>query len=295
MSDKHHEAGESAREIERYWTPERRHGAKPRELTVKPRIRGARTRETFDEPGVVEGHPPEGWKSERALSPEIRTDPYRVPPDRINFPPYSCIGQIFFTSAGNPFTGSAAVVGRNLLITAAHNLYDAGEWSKHVLFVPACRDDQGPFGSWAFNREWVKDAWYDERLHDHDIGLVRLDPGGVNNRAIGDVVGTLGYMFGGDPRQRSWLDVGYPGNFDDARQMYAQGGEYTRLLDDGGVVGMSGWLGSGTSGGPWMMWDQRYWPRIYGLHSFRMPNDYADEVFSPYFGDWVNQFIQNHV
>ncbi len=282
-----------------FWTAERR-----AEAVARPYQPGAPTPHAppgKPEPGSakptrVEGTEPAPSKpiEDQDAGPTVQSNPFRIKTDWIDFSPYCKIGKLFFTVGADPYTGSACVVGRNLLLTAAHNLYLNGVWSTRILFVPAATDNYGAFGDWWDDRAWVPDDWHQRESDGADVGLVSLAPGGNGRYAqpVGEVVGTLAYLHGGDPAGRSWRDVGYSRNFGDKRYMYAQDGEYRQALDGGSVIGMTGELAAGISGGPWLLWDDRHWPAVYGLHSFHNAAD--GQVFSPYFAGWVDAFIRRH-
>jgi V8-like Glu-specific endopeptidase len=299
-SDRSSGAGQPEQDIEEYWTNTRREEAqaRPYEPTELP-PETAEPGPAPDPEQSVEGSTPagrEGGPPDRAGAPEAG-NPFAIPRDWIDVNPYLKIGKLFFTVNDANYTGSACVVGRRLLLTAAHNLYLDGVWSQRILFVPGAWDNYGDFGDWWFGTEFVPDAWGRYQRDADDVGVVQLVPGGADRRAprpIGDVVGWLQYLYDGDPAGRSWRDVGYPRNYGNKLRMYAQDGDYRRRLDAGGVVGMTGVLAAGISGGPWLLWDRDYWPTVYGLHSFHTGR-YPGEVFSPYFARWVHDFIQRNL
>jgi V8-like Glu-specific endopeptidase len=198
------------------------------------------------------------------------------------------IGQLYFQWKNQDYTGSACVIGRNLLLTCTHNLYEFGAWSLKLAFIPAARNEQGTFGMWTYETSAVNEPWFrNQKLTGHDVGLIQLRQGGLQSRPIGEIVGMLPYVYGGDPRGCSWRDVGYPSDDGNTRWMYAQDGTFTRMRVQDTVVAMTGNFGKGTSGGPWL-YSYDGVTCIYGLHITHEGN----EALSPYFGDWVNEFIQ---
>lgn len=294
IEDEHdHGTTESRKEIEEYWTPARRRAAKTREhVPAAP----------LPESPAPERDPPVRQRGRSLASPtptpsrlHVDAAPAPIPHDRIAFPPYVTVGKLFFRADHEAYTGSACVIGRSLLLTAAHNLYQDRVWSDRILFTPAAWDDYGSFGDWTWSRCWVRDAWHQREADGVDVGLIRTEPRGHERVEIGDRVGWLGYGYGGRPGAGTeWLDIGYPRNYGNTLRMWSQRGSYTRTLDDGAVVGMTGQLGSGTSGGPWLVWDENFEPWVNGLHGFHTRN-HPGEVFSPYFDLAMHQFIQRHV
>jgi V8-like Glu-specific endopeptidase len=114
--------------------------------------------------------------------------------------PFTTAGFLEITNAkGESFSCSAAVIGRNTVLTAGHCLYDhkqAGGWFEKYTFWPAINGQNTvPFGGYAYDTVYVFggyisdfDGSYDT-IWPYDIGMVTFaDP-------VGDSTGWLGYEY----------------------------------------------------------------------------------------------------
>ena len=124
----------------------------------------------------------------------------------------TAVGALFHGSiSGGHFCTASVVVspGRNLLITAAHCIYDGGSggYKKDVVFVPGYHDGKAPYGVWTAERMLVAPQWAKSADPDYDVGFIVLAP--LHGRNIQRVVGGNG--LGTDPGYRSRVRVtGYP-------------------------------------------------------------------------------------
>lgn len=289
MSSQSKSAERSHQEIEEYWTPERRKNAieKPFEPPTLPPS-------SVPAPGTEEPQGAPGYNPDRdrdrasATSGKAEALPAPNPVVDPNVYPWRTIGTLFFTSDGKDYVGSACVIAQRGLLTVAHNLYDVKtkSWSDNLWFYPAYDDGGSAYGAWSWDKMWIKDEWNKPGQHAYDVGLVLM------REAIGDAVGWLGYQVDRTV-ERSWIDVGYPGDLYKGERMMSEEGYYTRMLDDNKVVGKQGEMSEGASGGPWLLFGDN--SVLNGLHSFRKPDTYPGEVFSPYFATWVAEFIRSHL
>lgn len=276
-------AARSSEEIASVWTEARRKEARPRDVEITTGL--AEDSETTQPATKRRDVAPDRasavpsarqWEAIAAAAPV---------PDPTAWP-WRTIGQLFFNAGGEPFTGTAYAIGTNTLLTAAHNLYYQGTWSEDLLFVPALAGDHAPFGAWAYVREIVMPDWQVTPSPAYDVGIVWLALGGNNRRPIGEIVGSLGLTYN-RTLPRDWIDVGYPG---DQRTMIADPGSFTRSFDGGRIVGKTGSIGSGASGGPWLLYGNTDFAN--GIHS---ASQSADEKISPTFRDSIARFIADHV
>ena len=136
---------------------------------------------------------------------------------------------------------------RDLLVTAAHCVYRAGEGPADGLtFLPGYRNGASPQGSWPIDRIVVDQHWQDQADPEYDVAFLTVQP--VDGRRIEDVLGggnALGVNRGFD------LPVtvtGYPFDHEEpvtcATRTTAQSSTQQRF-DCGG-------FSDGTSGSPWL-------------------------------------------
>jgi V8-like Glu-specific endopeptidase len=177
--------------------------------------------------------------------------------------PYRAVGKLFYTdpATGEGFLCSGVVVQRRIVLTAGHCVYNAerGESSEHFndefLFVPAYINGRAPFGFWTWDAVYTTDAWFVGRAelpNASDFGLIVVaDRGiGARRRAIGDVVGWLGYETDAAASNHVTI-LGYPFNLDDGELMQETTAETLRLEPPNGALYGSHMLG-GSSGGPFI-------------------------------------------
>ncbi|MFT3766991.1 MAG: hypothetical protein QM820_15955 [Minicystis sp.] len=201
--------------------------------------------------------------------------------------PYPTTGKLFFLFHGESCSASAFVVGPNLVMTAAHNLYGEDPddhrlyWSSNLSFIPAYRDGSCPYGVRPLTQQIVLQKWLDTNGDsDWDVGFGIV-------AGLGATVGYMGLVFDQSPAQSgaSWTALGYPDDapFDGTR-MWQSTGSFTGDDPDGTLAkGMDSGIGvEGSSGGPWLLGLGGGW-YANGLNSYGH-DDRPGIQYSPYFG-----------
>lgn len=126
--------------------------------------------------------------------------------------PRSAHGRIFFQKVGSDayYSCSGTVVQsrqRNFVLTAGHCVYDLGtaDFNQRLIFVPAYRDGQAPFGQFPAESRYTTSGWVSGSGTGHDIGAITL------SEPVQDIVGGRPIDFDFDPRKRPRLTIfGYP-------------------------------------------------------------------------------------
>ncbi|KAL2864780.1 trypsin-like serine peptidase [Aspergillus lucknowensis] len=156
--------------------------------------------------------------------------------------PFCCSGKLFVGANSNfsapLWTGSAALVGRNLLLTASHCApwADSGTGAMTgwwMRFVPAYKNGSEPFGS-----SYVSD-FRGVRNTDNVVGvdyvICRL------YKPLGDRCGWLGSSWWGNNANymppNSWFSVGYPGDAMNGQVMMVERGVQLHQVDTEGATG----------------------------------------------------------
>lgn len=263
----------TARDAEEYWTAERMQGAEP----VAPlAVDEAPTLETTS--GLL-------VEPSETLGIEPTTTPVADP----RAFPARTVGKLFFRMNGADRCGSAVIVHRQGILTAAHCVLLEGE-ATDIVFVPAYSGGEAPFGRWAISRPWWSDRWAATRSVAHDVSFCQVLPR-PDGQGVGDVVGWVGVRLGTETRR--WDDVGYPARatdrfpFDGQRPWQSRG---VRLgAPVAGIVTKADDLTQGASGGPWFPVDES--TAVNGLNSAAHPRERA--VLGPEFGDWVGTFYRH--
>jgi len=206
--------------------------------------------------------------------------------------PYSTVGVLFFTQYGVDYRCSAASIGNSAIWTAGHCIHRGNNsqngWSYNVVFVPAYKNGNYPFGVWSASYLTTKGPWF-------EFGDLRYDMAGAvlnewNNQTISEVVGSLGFAYNQDSGLH-WLNIGYPSAapFDGKTQQLCAG---SFAYADTSVpapfpVAMGCDMTQGSSGGPWILNFSGQFGQtnfINGNNSYRY-SYHPKELFSPYFGD----------
>ncbi|WP_251059260.1 MULTISPECIES: serine protease [unclassified Streptomyces] len=159
------------------------------------------------------------------------------------------IGALFSPGEdGDPYHHcSASVVhspGGDLVATAAHCVHQFG-FRTNLVFVPAYRDGEAPYGVWVPSRIDVDPRWASERDPDHDVAFLRLRSPGHPDRRLEDVTGAETIGFRPELPAPARL-VGYPNDTEqplDCRNTARAAGPTQLRLDCADVP-------DGTSGGP---------------------------------------------
>jgi V8-like Glu-specific endopeptidase len=212
--------------------------------------------------------------------------------------PYCTIGKIFFNQGGGSYHASASSIGNNGIWTAGHCVHSGNGqvsgWSTNLVFVPAYKDGNAPFGQFSARQLKCTQNWY---LHGNPGGLFE-DMGGailnpLNGRKVSQVVGSLGFAYN-FPRNQVLTSLGYPAESPfNGQRMWQDTAQYA---NDGSVPGSPKTIGigcsmtGGCSGGPWVLGlgSTNY---VNGNNSYR-PNDQPLEMYSPYFDDNAHSLMQ---
>jgi V8-like Glu-specific endopeptidase len=117
-------------------------------------------------------------------------------------------GAIFDTRTGQHFC-TGIVVGRDLVMTAAHCIYPFGGsfYERRIRFVPQWRRGHKPVGQWAPARMLVPHGWIRYGDPDLDVGFMSVKP--LHGRHIGDLLGVTALAFNTGFNQTVRV-IGYP-------------------------------------------------------------------------------------
>jgi trypsin len=169
----------------------------------------------------------------------------------------SNIGRLYFTvPSGQSKRCTATVVDTNIIITAAHCVYEAGVGpNSNFKFVPAQQGTTAPYGSWVNGRGISYDYWNANGFYPLDYAFVKFPPS--NGRNLATTVGASSFLI--NPPLDSALDeVGYPAT--GVFSKYSGNYLWFCLSPLGGTQSYgNGWYtigigcsaNGGTSGGPW--------------------------------------------
>ncbi|HEY9880157.1 MAG TPA: trypsin-like serine protease [Leptolyngbyaceae cyanobacterium] len=196
--------------------------------------------------------------------------------------PYAITGKLYMAFGGTTYNYicSASMIGKSLLLTAAHCVHDYGKgsagWATKVKFVPAKNDSSEPYGSFESTQFLIPSSYFNGTdtctqvgvVCNNDIALVALGNNSSGKQA-GDLVGWYGYGWDGysyavpvssfqsafgNKQFAAITQLGYPGSFDSGLKMQATT-SYGAFSGSGNLKNT--WLASamtgGSSGGPWLV------------------------------------------
>ncbi len=214
--------------------------------------------------------------------------------------PHKWIGRLSFSTTGGTSYCSATAISGNVMLTAAHCLYDStnNKWYSNWAFTPAYRNGSAPYGTFPWSSCKVLTAWVNlsggfsiNSWTRYDVGVCKM----ANNSAGQSLNGAVGNM----GRQwnygyvRHFHNLGYPfRDYNDA--VLTDAGKYLRTCAAESFQQTTDTRGAGCnwsrgiSGGPWMT---AYAPNVV--------SGYADGVNSGFFVGTQNlyaiRFTSNNI
>lgn len=174
--------------------------------------------------------------------------------------PYRAVGKLYIDGGG---TCSASVIGPNIIVTAAHCVYNRGtrRWYRGWTFVPADRGGAAPYGTFRWRNARILTGWRNTGGARYDVALIRLWPNRAG-RSVSYYTGALGrsWNYGSTVNLHA---IGYPGNLESGRYTYI----CTAETFSGGtnVLRMGCNMQHGSSGGPWI---RRFAPYRWGNYNY---------------------------
>ncbi|MCH9638852.1 MAG: hypothetical protein K0U40_05100 [Betaproteobacteria bacterium] len=242
-----HEPSKLRAEIDKYWSEERREKAIPKPLPEPPQtIVGDDTEAPWlDQIPVVT--PPNISAKDRLKSEKFTRSQLADPVTTPEVYPYRCNGKLFFCWQGKDWVGSAGSIYLDVLLTAAHNIYDEGEWSDMFLYYPAYPDLINPGlkrKSWGWSRAAIFTAWKNSTNFAFDYAMLLTDSSMKE-------VGSQGYITNLPPQDRIWTAYGYPSAAPyPGNQMFQTAGNY---VSGNTIITMqNNDMTKGSSGGNWI-------------------------------------------
>lgn len=272
-----------AKQAEKFWTKTRMNNAEPIPLREAPSSLMPKARKRAGKSKIVQPVLPSSQDMVRAQTGEVS--------DMTEFP-YSYVGKLFMREGNSNYVGSAWIIGKRAIFTAAHCLFDDnGSFYDDVVFRPQYRNGDSP-ETYAIVQMSV-DRRYTEFGDDYlnyDLGIGLLD------RDVDEMFGIAGYSI--YPTDQIGLNetvtgIGYPaaGRFD-GRKMFKSTGQIVRDSQPGTTeerfFGAENDMTGGCSGGPWV--DENN--IAVGLNSFVFRGERPPIMHSPYFGEGFESLIE---
>jgi V8-like Glu-specific endopeptidase len=196
--------------------------------------------------------------------------------------PYSTTGKLLYRQHNESWYGTAFIVGARGILTAAHNLWDAGEASTSIEFYPQYTGGHS-LGVWQpeLNQIHIPPDWEQPcATTTFDFATFRTtEPLPI------DRTGALSYLpSAGVAQGRQCLTIGYPGGSFDAEKMWQCTGSIDYCLWF--LSQMQSNFTAGAGGGPWLVQEDTRW-YVIGTTG----RTYGEVVTSPPFDATVQHYV----
>ena len=169
---------------------------------------------------------------------------------------YKTVGKFFVRALGAQFSCTATVIGRNIVVTAAHCFKGVIGGVKYTttgwMFAPMWHDNQFPYGMWSVDSVYLLRGWIDKLDPSLDYAVVVLNPRGGRD---------VGYYTGQDSwnssltlapgRSTPVRVVGIPEASTGARISVTRAVAVRVGRGFSVLTASTPGFGNGTSGGPW--------------------------------------------
>jgi V8-like Glu-specific endopeptidase len=220
--------------------------------------------------------------------------PPRGTPTAKHFNGVSTVGALFFTakSAAHYCTGSVVdSATENLVLTAAHCVFDSGSYVDNIEFVPGYRGGRQPYGAWAVKTIFVAAGWVKKQNPNLDFAFLAVTPPTGTRRPIQQVTGGLRLGIN-RPYRRPIEVIGY--NDTDSRPVECATHSFEFEADQMEFYCRD--YQDGTSGSPWII---RYDSSngtgvVFGvIGGYEEGGIYEWASYSPYFGrSTLEEYLQ---
>jgi V8-like Glu-specific endopeptidase len=157
------------------------------------------------------------------------------------------VGALFYTTGGKAHFCTASIVNsapRNVLLTAAHCVYNSHGFVNHIAFVPEYHAGKRPYGTYAVAAAFVTPGWMQHRDISQDYSFVAVE-GAVQNR-----VGAALRLGIDRPTSQKMVAIGY--NDSSNNPIWCP----TKSFQPKGLPSQMEFqcdgFWTGTSGGPWI-------------------------------------------
>ena len=207
--------------------------------------------------------------------------------------PYSTFGKIFMIFDGEYFVCSGTSIvsdNKSLVWSAGHCVYDVRKgFVEDLIFVPAYKDGEAPFGVFPIYDAIVPPGWTDNGNWADDQAAIVVGPNEAGE-FLNDAVGSLGLEWNVDPID--FTAIGYPGDPEpkyNGERMNACDSPYggsTPEYYGGFSISIGCDMQHGASGGGWIGESGR----ITSVVSHGEPD--SEVMWGPYFDDITGQMYE---
>ncbi len=179
--------------------------------------------------------------------------------------PFRAAGKLFFTESGSSFICSASLIGKGLVVTAAHcvNNFGKNTFYTNFRFVPGYKSGVAPYGNWSAKAVYVLAAYANGSdtcaqkgvVCKDDVAIMVLNP--VGGKYPGTSTGTYGYAWDGYGFTSNKLthvtQIGYPACLDNGEIMERNDSQGATSAANSNNTIIGSLMCGGSSGGPWLI------------------------------------------
>ena len=210
--------------------------------------------------------------------------------------PFNAVGKLRFTGVDwrsctgvSPYYGSAWLIHPRIIMTVAHNLYEANcrSESENLVFIAGHggpNEQEYPVIDWKVVSNFIMDPQFQRPNPSafNDVGVAILD------RPADSIFGIVPAVTDGSIQPSQIRMLGYPGNKDNGNKMWMCDGSFLPQQSDSFQFSMSCDFSGGASGGPWVVNTPTGWQAI-GLQSGERPGSIG---YSGRLGQQAKDLIQ---
>lgn len=198
--------------------------------------------------------------------------------------PFRMICKLSMNFHGQPtYAGSGALIGENIILTAAHNVYDSAMGAAHTITVAPGQADYDvlPFGEYTVSKVFFPEAYKTNHATDNDYACLVID------EPIGRKVGYFDIMSPSDNLLRNSILrlTGYPGD-KGGTQMWHHFSPPDKISDT--TITYKADTYGGNSGGPIYTYEDGQddgRPTIMGIHTYGADKfEFEGQVFPEHNG-----------
>ena len=217
-------------------------------------------------------------------------------PTAVHFNGVPTTGALFYTTGGKKHFCTASVVNsrpRDLVLTAAHCVYQNGKYAANIEYVPEYHNGQQPYGGWAVRAIKVARGWTNNNQDSVNFDFAFLTVGPATGTPIQTRTG--GLTLGINHWYQETVEViGYNDTDNGPVRCLTKSFRFRFRLGDEMEFYCHGYW-TGTSGGPWIIgYNARTGTgTVCGvIGGYEQGGNYEWASYSSYFGTQLNTLYQ---
>jgi V8-like Glu-specific endopeptidase len=171
--------------------------------------------------------------------------------------PWKVVGKLLIDGGGYCTAQSITGAPKNIIVTAAHCVYDPGVGFKSGwTFVPAERNGVAPYGQYRWASARALSAWASGGGRRNDVAIIRLQNNPTTGQPVSYYTGWLGWHIN-YPYVRNLHSIGYASNISTQWTSMCSAESYFASCEGTDVIVKGCNMTYGSSGGAWI---QQYKP-----------------------------------